>query len=292
MIKSSDKDIFPFAKNPELSWRQFEKNFRETYKDLDIPPFVLVDKTIDFHGGSTAAYIQNDEKLEECYRDNPDLFRKIKDACNPPVIVLEEKQIITSDSTAYDLLHELGHHYYDNSTRNRAGIISEAANCGAVLVLTAANVALLYRNGKNLFHGSFDGKKWLLQGGLLSLLIFKNEQFGIGSLMSNFIEVRPEEYAADAFANQHGTKAMLQAADYDYSLQGCVDNYIRAYCYEELQALSADEQKIARLAIEKHCSSYLSKSNMFDFAGHPSRVKRQKLVQKALKDRFGKVNEL
>ncbi|MFA5999080.1 MAG: hypothetical protein WC747_03630 [Candidatus Babeliales bacterium] len=109
--------------------------------------------------------------------------------------------------------------------------------------------------------------------------------------------IKPEEYAADAFANQHATQDVLHAEQYLTSKKG----FIAQHAQEGKDALDyvtqrQKEEPSSVLVYQARCAAIKAYSKMglpwyylaaaVDLA-HPSQSTRHKIVTQALQDRFG-----
>ncbi len=281
-LKSSNsQEIYPFTDNANLSWSAFEKNFRENASPVDIPPIIcLNDKTdLEFDFGPAVYIDKADAQWQNFVSKNPVAYQ-------PPVIMINTKEIGSSALTGYTLWHEIGHHHYDPIVEKQRRENAKLAHIGTGLALLAGNAAYAYHNCKSIWNRNFTFKKGLTQASLLGLLIFKNEIFG--NLINNFLDRRADEYFADSFANQHATLEMLQAAQHEFSVEGSIENYMHEkYPKEKWDAMNLKEQEDTRIAVDFTITAFYSLLDRFDIAAHLSNKKRHALVQKALKDRFG-----
>lgn len=121
---------------------------------------------------------------------------------------------------------------------------------------------------------------------------------GIEALCDDVIGTRPEEFAADDFANQHATKETLQAAHHLYSKKGFIDrqyfDFVQDFTtHKNIQTMGPEAQKVMfKFAQYLNSSERFLLSSIYNLRGllapsHPSPSRRQHIVDQALKDRFG-----
>ena len=114
LCNPTDATTHFFANNPDLSWSEFEKNFRSQYHHLDIP---TIDVT-NLIQGSPAAYHSVMKKL----------------GVNPEII---KQHNYSPEAIEALLLHEVGHHNFDQAKRN-------ANNLRAHIALTTKPQSCIY----------------------------------------------------------------------------------------------------------------------------------------------------
>ncbi len=264
-------DRYPFVNEPKLSWSEFENNFRKQYADLNIPSIVLLSHDLkEEYDLGPAIYFHEDAASDQLWQNIAITFEPI--IVQLPVIIIHQKYITSSDALGYALLHEIGHHYYE-SARKQKEFICDVSNVTLACALLAGNIALMHYNYKQLLHKNLSAKHMAWQLSMIGALLFKNELFG--QFINNFIAVRPNEYFADSFANNHATKNMLCAAKSLFSFEGLMDE-----C--KVNSMSEDEQKIMRYLVY----NLYKLEDVIDIWSHPSRKKRYNLVLQALKERF------
>jgi len=292
---SINQERFPFSKQPDLSWQQFEREFRSAYKDITIPTIVL-DNECDF----APMYIhdQEDEYLEKFNTAHK------ADPQEPPFIIMNmvTAGLSTPDEVAYVLLHEIGHHYYNQlqHKRNhaRAKRVANGLNNGVTCAVIGLNAWLLYQNAYHLSQKRLPRKAILAQA--LALTVYANMtdiSKSIETLCDDMIGTKPEEFRADDFAHQHATKAVLQAGIHLWSKEHFIDKCFFD-CVQDFQTTkSIQDMDVESKNIMMKVAHFLNSSQRFLLSGlynahqlfcqsHPSPYQRQQLVSQALKNRF------
>jgi hypothetical protein len=298
MVKSSlPHEIYPFKNNPKLSWSEFEKSFREKYPHLDVPKLIL-DDDCDF----APMYIHDPED-EYLTKFNEHRADKQK----PPFIIMNIKTtgLLTPEQVEYVLLHEAGHHNYDRAQNEqnhaRAKSIANTINNGFSWTAKSLNLGFLCHNAYRLSQKTMP-KKALVAQALAFTLYSKMAgiQKSIDTLCDDVVGTRPEEFAADNFANQHATKQTLQAAYHLYSKE-CFINRNYFDFVQDLQADKSIQDKDPEAQrIMFNLAQYMNSLERSILAGvynvhgllcpsHPSPSQRRYIVGQALKDRFGTV---
>ncbi|MFA5999083.1 MAG: hypothetical protein WC747_03645 [Candidatus Babeliales bacterium] len=291
----TEQECFPFANSPELSWNQFEKNFRNSYKDINIPTIVF-DDACDF--APMFIHDLKDEYLTKFNEHRTHLQQ-------PPFIIMSMKAagICTPAQVEYVLLHEIGHHNYNREQNEynhaRAKIIAHRVNSAAPCGLAALNVGLLYHNVCRLSQKTIPKKALFAQAlALMAYAKMTEISKSIETLCDDVIGTRPEEFWADDFAHQHASMQALQAGYHlwskDHFISNCSFDFVQNFQTDaKMQAEDPEVQKVMlKIAEYMNSSEHFILSGLYNVCGllcpsHPSPYQRQQLVGQALKDRFG-----
>lgn len=293
---NSSQQLYPFKTNPELSWAEFEKNFRQTYNHINIPRIVTCDSD---QFTAMAVYKEDDTdlpKINEVTGMQQDV---------PFIIVKPTSNLFRSpEQLEAVLLHETGHHYRKNELEkahafaNKIGTLTSLSTVAANAACAAYNI--------HLFSKKTCSKKALF-GQVIALGLFSCRT-GLKGLIDDFFGTRPEEYAADAFAHKHATKKTLIAyrdcykketmiADIAENLMSSQTEDLRKKVVLTIQNSHApignetvsQDEKINILVWVKICNFFGNlayHASALDLS-HPSEAIRYRLADQALKDRFG-----
>ena len=273
---------YPFKDLPTLSWGQFEQNFRNQYSDIDIPPI----HPNDLPGPRAASYCENG------YIDyNPHNALSIADAQGV-------------------LLHEIGHHNYSKVLREqnhkKACQVVDAYEIQINKGLFITQIGLMLGNACHIFCKKPHFGLLAAQGITMGLLSsrYKIPRKILDATVCQAHRTLPEEYAADVFANNHGTAPTLQARNYGFSSEGlkkrmheesetlkrrdifCKNNGLRNPHNDEL--IFDPDKATSTIVItlyQKFPEVPLLLSQFLDYK-HPTPQQRQALIAQALKDRF------
>ncbi len=299
-LQSSNEKIYPFVKNPELSWQQFEQDFRQRHNNIEIPPIVL-DNQCDF----APMYI-DDPKDPYLYE-----FNKNKSIpYQPPFIIINfntvgERGCVSPNGIAWILLHETGHHNYGEKRRiQNHAYGKKIAMYGKVMGSFVLGLAIM-QNLSNLMHNKFSCKS-LCMSVLIGVVLKYNKSIveGLDQVADDLIGSRQEEYFADNFANQHATKEELQAIQYYYSPDRYINRFIDFLGTDKNGNINQQDKELYESIIRKNheysdvliikvLAYVLRKIALVEYAStalvlsHPSHQSRYEMVTEALKNRFG-----
>lgn len=197
----SGADLYPFSQKSTLSWDRFEQNFRRQYGHLNIPKIVIN----NLPGNRASGYNDGTQEID----------------FNP-------QRALNSECAEWILLHESGHHNMNKELREK-NIQQGYDAVNRAVSMSSAGLSYLQKGLMvgNAYHILFR-KPWvalLAAQGLTTAILNSPEKirsFFNGTLY-HLHATKPEEIMADAFANQHASKEVLQAAAYMKSKQGFYD---------------------------------------------------------------------
>lgn len=292
----ASQQFYPFKHNPDLSWDDFERNFRKTYKDLNIPRLVTCDSD-EFT--AMIVYKQDDVDLPKI-NEITGMQQEV-----PFIIIKPTSQHFKNiQQLEAVLLHETGHHYRKNDLE-KAHAFANKIGSAAVLSTIAANVALAAYNVNLLSQKACSKKALFAQAIVLGLFSCRA---GLKNIFDDVLGTRPEEYAADAFAHKHATKEALigyrdcfsketmiaeiaenvmssQKEDFRKKVVFAIQNPNASIGNEVM----SEDEKIELLIWMKICKALgnlAHHASALDLS-HPSHAIRYKLADEALRDRFG-----
>lgn len=281
------EDIYPFDDKPELSWKEFEKNFRTKYTQLDIPQ-------IEIYPFSA--------KAEYSLGISNTFFSF------PAKINFDPYSSLSSHNAEWTLLHEAGHHNYDAKLRknNKEDAKKIYENCCSFTKSTLGLSEKMLMVA-NCYHILFRKPhiKMLLGQGIVRVLLERSEFFYKETVFKYYRD-KPEEIAADSFANQHASKEALEDIIYRFSRDGYCENEIKNslsrenYVIEqELKKQKPNKQLIKKSEniirginfIRKHCINSIGTSLYMHHSwkncfSHGTPYERQQASLKAYNDRF------
>lgn len=301
LITSSNKTVtsqesYPFKQNPELSWSEFEKKFRQTYKHLDIPRIVTCDSD-EF----VAMAVSKEDDI-----DLPRINEATGIKQDVPFIIIKPTSNLFKSPEQLEgvLLHETGHHYRKEELEKRH-VFANKIGSAAVLSTFAANTALAAYNVNLLSQKTWSKKALFLQ--VIGLGLFSCRA-GLKGLIDDVFGTRPEEYAADAFAHKHATKEALIAYRDCYKKETTIVPIAEDIMSSQTEALRkkvilaiknpnisiwneamSDDEKVEIFVWVKICNFFgnlIYHASALDLS-HPSEAIRYRLANQALKDRFG-----
>ncbi|MBM17903.1 MAG: hypothetical protein CL947_02450 [Epsilonproteobacteria bacterium] len=279
------EEVYPFSKEPSLSWAQFEINFRETHSDIEIPQIIL-DNDCNF----APMYIFD--------KQDPDLkeFNKNKKVSyEPPCIIMNTKIIeaagcMSSAGCAWILLHETGHHHYGDKRRTKdhdqAELVSSVVKyLGGGLSLTILANSLYKMATKPI------KLRQLSVPLLVGIMLNYHENFLDG--IKGFVGTRPGEYEADRFANDHATKEELQAILECYSSQRRIHEFVAENIQkEDSKEFLLDSMEGCSVGIVNYVGYMFKHLILLEYhasrlvPSHPSYQTRYDMSLEALKNRF------
>ena len=269
-------NAYPFKSDPKLSWADYERDLRKKHYNVSIPHIVF-DPNL----------ITDTESSESYHTQDLDMF------------VLS--QYPNQTSAEWPILHEAGHHNYNKLQREanhaRAHKITQCAKICIATIIYGTNAALLYSNSHDIYYNQIPIAGFIAQTFAITLFFKRNniKEF-ISNQIQNRVGVKPEEYWADTFANEHASKEGLLAAQYRFSKQASYDKLIENYKNQpksiakrkEILKKYNREAKVAPFVIQL-CQIlslyYYYSSYLFDPA-HPTRKERHHNITKTLKERF------
>ncbi len=299
---STENEIYPFVDNAKLSWNDFEKDFRQRYNHLDIPPFVLTQND-DF----TTAYLMPDATGKNIQYKS--VINKLYEYTNnhyqaPLIIVNPSCAGCNSLALEWTLLHEMGHFFHNSGGRNedeenyaQAKLKAESVTNAMYKILIALNLGLMSRNIYNYVHQQ--NSKKLVMAQLIALLAYHKRDV-IEDVTDSFIAsqyIKIGEYMADDFANTHARQEALQAGLYLFSKKGWLESIKNSMDGDAKEGFSLVVEENSKIdGYGKHMivsaakfilnSVYFFHEHGYLDLSHPSHKIRSQNIQKALKNRF------
>lgn len=282
-IKASEAtEIYPFADQPTLSWKQFEQDFRAEYSHLTIPT-IIPNNLTDIHSA--------------CY------------CIDTHIIHINPYMALSINSLKGILLHEIGHHNYPTELRKqnhekgnqKVNDYENRIIKSLLLPLTGVMVGNFYHILCKKPHLGLLAAYGITTG-LLSPRYQIPRKILEKTVYPTYAQL-PEEFAADTFANQHATMPILQARHHKYSKAGQqeqINNKVEAenrkismWINEELSKPNPDQNKIDIFKIAQKTNSFFTDlarptsalEKYFDYS-HPTLEQRQAIIAQALKERF------
>ena len=244
----------------------FEKAFREKYRHLDIPLIQVTDQA--------------------CAQYSP----------TQKLIQFDPSQAVSLLNAEYTLLHETGHHNYPIEKRQKNidyanRIVNNGLDCTET-VLVGCKRILTVANGYHLLFRKPHIPLLLAQGIIMELAQPQIVISAFDATVYPMLAVRPEEHAADAFANEHATRDVLLAEQYKESQEGFLGdqeflNVIVKRQQTDPENLITYQARCAACKIYGKMGAALYYLQGLSDLAHPSDYQRHKIISKTLQDRFG-----